>query len=63
MSVLRDPTQMQPGSPAEQQALLAAARQPSPDGTGSQVGSSPGTNRGGGAKPLNFQDFAKGGKS
>jgi hypothetical protein len=60
MDVLTDPS-MKPDDP---NALLAAARQPSPMGAGSQTGSgaSPGTNRGGGAKPLNFEQFAKGGK-
>ena len=57
LSCIRDP-QKQPNDP---NAMLAAARQPSPMGAGSQTGSgSPsGTNRGGGAKPLNFENWGK----
>ena len=49
--------------PPDMNAILAGARQPSPMGGGSQTGSGspPGTNQGGGAKPLNFEKF-KGGR-
>jgi hypothetical protein len=55
MSVLKNPMVTSP-NPND---LLAAARQPNPEAAGSGMGSgsTPGTNRGGGQKPLNFEKF------
>lgn len=58
LSILRNP-QM---TPPDMNSLLGAARQPNPmgGGAGGGRGSSAGTNRGGGQKPVNFEDFVKG---
>ena len=58
MGVLMNPNAMTPEQSNE--SLLAAARQPSPDGSGSQMGSgaSPGSNNGGGQKPKTVEQYA-----